>query len=110
MTRKSFGPLSFPSERDSKGRWSYPALHWFLCELVWELAPHLLLEGEGEQSPMHPQAPFVVNESRLPKAVHEEAHSRARRTDHLRQSLLSQAVGKSEASFTPGLPQVCSEP
>jgi len=53
-----------------------------------ELTFHLLLGGEGEQSPMHPQPPFVANESPLPKSVHEEAHSRARRTDHLRESLL----------------------
>ena len=49
----------------------------------------LLMEGKGEQSPMHPQAPFVVDESPFSKAVHEEAHSGARRTDHLRESLLA---------------------
>jgi hypothetical protein len=58
-------------------------------ELVGELTSHLLPEGEGEQSPMHPRAPFVVEESPCSKAVHEEAHSRARRTDHLRESLLA---------------------
>jgi hypothetical protein len=32
-------------------------------ELVDKLTSYLLLEGEGEQSPMRPQAPFVVDES-----------------------------------------------
>jgi hypothetical protein len=30
------------------------------CELMGELAPDLLLQGERKQSPMHPQAPFAV--------------------------------------------------
>ena len=59
-----------------------------LCELVRELTFHALAEGKGERSPMHPHAPFVVNEPPFPKAVHEEAHSRARRADYLRESLL----------------------
>ena len=53
-----------------------------------ELTFHVLAEGKGERSPMHPHAPFVVNEPPFAKAVHEEAHSRARRADYLRESLL----------------------
>ena len=27
--------------------------HEFRCEVVWELTFHLLLQGEGEQPPVH---------------------------------------------------------
>src|ERR1700679_575671 len=37
---------------------------------------------------MHPDTTVVVDESKLAKAIHEEAHPRARRSDHLRECLL----------------------
>jgi hypothetical protein len=63
----------------------YPVLLWTVVN-SWRNShfTYLLLESEGEQSPMHPQASLVVDESPFSKAVHEEADSGARRTDHLR--------------------------
>jgi hypothetical protein len=58
-------------------------------ELVGKPKSHLLAEGEGEQSPLHPRASFIVEGPPFSKAVHKEAHPRACHTDHLRESLLA---------------------
>src|SRR5437660_11063583 len=65
----------------------YP--HGCQVERMRELAFCLLLEGEGEQPPVHLQATVVVDESHFPEPVHEVAHACARSTHHLGESFVA---------------------
>ena len=49
----------------------------------------LLVQDNTKKRAMNLQSPVVVNEAELPKPVHEEIYSRARRTNHLSQRLLT---------------------
>src|SRR5271169_197076 len=50
----------------------------------------LIVENHVQQGTVHFQAAtVVVNEAQFTKSVHEEAHARARRADHLRERLLA---------------------
>ena len=54
----------------------------------------LIAQDDTEKGVVHLQTTVVLNESKLPKLVHEEVHAGARRADHLGQQLLPSDMGR----------------
>jgi hypothetical protein len=49
----------------------------------------LIVENQVQQGAVDLNMAIVINKAQLPKFVHEKAHARSRRADHLRQRLLA---------------------